>query len=172
MGLDDRQSRQGTTTQFIRQLGCPLQQSRVQIKYIPRIRFTARWTAKKQGHGAVCHRVLRQIIVHDEYVLAVLHPLLSHGAASVGCDILQGRQFAGRGGNHRRIIHGPMFIQVLHQLRDGRSLLPDGHIDAQYILAPLVDDRVHGDRCLSRLPVSNDQFPLSSSDGHHGVNGL
>ena len=45
-------------------------------------------------------------------------------------------------------------------------------IDADHVLALLVDDRVDGDRRLAGLPVTDDQLTLAASDGNQGVDGL
>ena len=50
--------------------------------------------------------------------------------------------------------------------------MADGHIHAFHILALLVNDGIQGNRRLACLTVPDDEFALSSSDGHHGVNSL
>lgn len=63
---------------------------------------------------------------------------------------------------------------------DGGALLTDGDVDAAHLLvhvarAPvvaLVDDRVDGQRGLTRLTVADDQLTLAAADRHHGVDGL
>src|SRR6267378_3322483 len=56
--------------------------------------------------------------------------------------------------------------------RDGRALLPDRHVDADHSLAPLVDDRVHGDGRLAGRAVADDQLALAAADGDHRVDRL
>ncbi len=65
-----------------------------------------------------------------------------------------------------------MLFERGEHARHGRLLLPHGHVDARNVLAPLVDDRVHGDGCLPGLAVADDQLPLPPADGDHRVDGL
>ena len=62
------------------------------------------------------------------------------------------------------------FQRIYHLCHCGR-FLPDGNIDADHILALLVQDRIHGNGSLPGLPVPDDQLTLSAADGEHGVNG-
>jgi hypothetical protein len=48
-------------------------------------------------------------------------------------------------------------------------LLTDGDIDAEYVGIPLIEDRIHSDGGLPRLPVPNDELPLTPANGDHGV---
>ena len=61
---------------------------------------------------------------------------------------------------------------MLDGLRDGRSLLADGDVDALHALALLVEDRVDGDRGLAGLAVADDQLALAAADRGHRVDGL
>ena len=63
------------------------------------------------------------------------------------------------------------FCRVLHDLRDGGGLLADGHIDADHVLALLVQDGVHSQGGLAGLTVADDQLTLAAADGEHGVDG-
>src|SRR5262249_33270476 len=55
---------------------------------------------------------------------------------------------------------------------DLEVLLTDGDVDADQVLAALVDDRIQGNSGLAGLPVANDQFTLPAPDGNHGVDSL
>ena len=48
--------------------------------------------------------------------------------------------------------------------------MPDCHIDTDNIFSLLVQNGVQGNRCLSSLPVADDQFSLASSYWKHGIN--
>ena len=70
-----------------------------------------------------------------------------------------------------------MLPQRLDQRRHGRSLLTHGDIDAidriaGLEIAPLVENRIHGDGRLARLAVADNQLALSAADRDHGVHGL
>src|SRR5207244_12376984 len=49
--------------------------------------------------------------------------------------------------------------------------LADGDVDAEQVLAALVDDRVQQDRGLPGLTVADEQLALSATDRDHGVDG-
>src|SRR5262249_33924985 len=55
---------------------------------------------------------------------------------------------------------------------DGRGLLSYRDVDADQLLALLVDDRVHRYRRLAGLAVANDELPLTAAYRHHGVDRL
>ena len=59
----------------------------------------------------------------------------------------------------------------MHQLCHGRRLLTDGVINADHILALLVQDGVNGNRGLTGLAVTDDQLTLATPNGEHRVNG-
>ena len=65
-----------------------------------------------------------------------------------------------------------MLFQRLDDTGHRGPLLPDRHIDAEDIQPLLVNDRVHRDRRLAGLTVTDDQLALSPSDGDHGIDGL
>ena len=65
-----------------------------------------------------------------------------------------------------------MLAQLLHTACHRRLLLADGDIDADHVLALLVDNGVDGDRRLAGLTVADDQLTLAASDGDQGVDGL
>src|SRR5438093_10334077 len=68
--------------------------------------------------------------------------------------------------------HGPELFEYLDDARNRRALLADGDVDADDVLALLVDDGVHRDGGLAGLPVADDQLPLATPDGDHRVDGL
>ena len=107
-----------------------------------------------------------------ERVLALVAEVLADGAAGVGRDVEEGRGLAGGGGDHDGVVHGPEVLERLHHLGHRRPLLADGDVDADDVLALLVDDRVEGDRGLAGLAVADDQLALAAADGHHAVDGL
>ena len=65
-----------------------------------------------------------------------------------------------------------MFRQGLDHLRDRGAFLADGDVDADDVLALLVDDGVDGNGGLAGLAVADDELALSAADRDHGVNGL
>ena len=61
-----------------------LEQAAVEVEDVARVRLAARRPAQQQRQLAVRLGLLRQVVVDDERGLAVVHPVLAHGAAGVG----------------------------------------------------------------------------------------
>ena len=57
-------------------------------------------------------------------------------------------------------------------LGDRRLLLADRDVDADHVLALLVDDRIDRDRGLAGLAIADDQLALTAADRDHRVDGL
>src|SRR5690606_29200089 len=70
------------------------------------------------------------------------------------------------------VLHRAGLFECPHHLRDRRLLLADRVVDADDVLALLIDDRVDGDGGLARLAVADDQLALAAADRHHAVDGL
>ena len=66
----------------------------------------------------------------------------------------------------------PCSSRASDHLGHGGRLLADGHVDADDVLALLVDDGVDGDGGLAGLAVADDELALAAADGDHGVDGL
>src|ERR1019366_9283575 len=77
-----------------------------------------------------------------------------------------------RRANHDAVFHGAEIFQRLHHLGHGGALLPDGHVDADYVAALLVDDGVERNGGLAGLAVADNQLALAAPDGNHGIDGL
>ena len=116
--------------------------------------------------------MLAQIVIDHQNMLALMHEVFAYGAAGIGRNVLQGRLLGGGGADNDGVVHGAGALQRVYQLRHGRALLTDGHIDADDILSLLVDDGIGGQNGLAGLPVADDQLTLAASDGDHAVNGL
>mmetsp|Transcript_30575 Transcript_30575/g.81834 ORF Transcript_30575/g.81834 Transcript_30575/m.81834 type:complete len:482 (+) Transcript_30575:537-1982(+) len=181
LGLDDRQRCQGATThRLLVHLGRALEQAGVEVEHVARVGLTARGPAQQQGHLAVRDRLLGQVIVEDDRVLARVAKVLRHGAASVGRQELQGRGVGGRRRHDRSVLQAIVLAQDLEQLRHGGALLADGHVDAVQVQLRvgacvdglLVQDGVDRDGGLARLPVADDELALPAADRDEAVDGL
>ena len=106
----------GTAAQIVAHPAGALQQTGVQIEHVAGVSLTSRGTADQQRQGTVGHGVLGQVIVDDQDMLALMHEILAHGTAGVGCDILQGRQLGRCSGHHDGVAHGTGFGQALHKV--------------------------------------------------------
>ena len=144
----------------------------MQVEDVAGVRLAARWATKEQRELTVGLSLLRKVVVDDEGVLAVLHPLLSEGATGERGEELERRRVAGGGDHDHGVLHGTRVLEELHGLGHRRVLLTDGHVDALNAEALLVQDGVDGDRGLARLTVTDDQLTLATADRGHGVNGL
>jgi hypothetical protein len=89
--------------------------------------------------------------------------------------------FRGGGGNNDRVLHGVVLLEGLDELGNGGTLLADGDVDTVELLGVvtgsvvptlLVKHGVKGDGSLTSLTITNDQLTLTTSDRHHGVDGL
>src|SRR5699024_8275814 len=84
LGLDDRQGGQRTGAHVVGQLRRALQQTGVQVEDVTRVRLASRRTTQQQGDGAVGLGLLGQVIVNDQDVLALVHPVLAQGGTREG----------------------------------------------------------------------------------------
>src|SRR5690606_6237813 len=149
-----------------------LQQARVQVEHVARVRFTARRTAQQQRHLAVGPGLLGQVVIDDERIFAAIAEVFAHRAAGIGCDVLQRGRFGRRSGNDDGVFHRAVFFELAHDVRDRGGFLADRDVDALNARALLVDDGVDGERGLAGLAVTNDELALAAADRHHGVDRL
>ena len=68
---------------------------------------------------------LREVIVDDQHVAAVIHEVFAERSARVGGDILQRGRGARRGVDDDSVVHRAAAGEVLHELGDGAGLLAD-----------------------------------------------
>jgi hypothetical protein len=144
----------------------------MQIEHVARVRLAPRRPAKQQRDLPVGPSLLGQVVVDDERILAAVAEVLAHGAAGIRRDVLHGRGFGSGGRNHDGVGHRAVLFELAHYVGDCGSLLADRDVDAEEILALLVDDRVHRHRGLAGLAVANDELALAAADRHHGVDRL
>ena len=104
--FDDRQCRHAAAAECIGKMRGALQQTGVQVENVARIGFTARGTLEQKAQCTVRDSVLREVIVHDEDVSALIHEVLAECAAGIRCDVLQGSRVTGGGVDDDGVIHG------------------------------------------------------------------
>ena len=144
----------------------------MEVEDVAGVGFTSRRTTEQQGHLAIGHSLLGQVVVHDEGVLAVVAVIFGHGATGVGRDILQRGRLGSGSRNDGGVLHGTMLAQGVGHERDSGAFLPDSHIEAVHVGILLGKDGVDADGGLAGLTVADDQFALPAADGGHGVDGL
>src|SRR5271157_2597576 len=172
LGFDERQRGQRTAAVFVVQLGGALQQPAVQVEHVAGVGLAPRRAAQQERDFTIGSGVLGKVVVDAQGVPAAVAEILAYGAAREGRDVLHGGRVRGRRAHHDAVFHGAVIFQRLHHLGHGGALLPDGHVDANYVAALLVDDGVEGDGGLAGLAIADDQLALAAPDGNHGVDGL
>ena len=105
-------------------------------------------------------------------MLDLIHEVLRHGDAGVRCEVLQRRALGSRRGDDDGVLHGAVLFERLDDARDRRSLLADGDVDADAVLALLVQDRIDRDGRFADAAVADDELALAAADRHEGVDGL
>ena len=159
--LDDRQRGERAGAALVAELGGALEQTAVQVEDVAGVGLAAGRAAQQQRHLAVRLGLLRQVVVHDQRVLAVLHPVLAHRAAGVRGEVLE-RRGVGRGRrDDDRVVQRAVLGEDVDRVRDRRALLTDGDVDALHALTLLVQDRVDADRRLAGLAVADDELALA-----------
>src|SRR5579863_3785714 len=167
--LDYRERRHRAASHFLGELRCALEQPRMQIKDVARVRLTPRRAAQQQRHLAVRLRVLREIVVHDENVFARIHELFGHRATGKRRQPAKRRRLGRTHGNDGRVSHRALLLQNLSQRGDRRVLLADRDVNAADVASLLIDDRVDGHGGLSGRTIADDQLALSLSNRNERV---
>ncbi len=116
--------------------------------------------------------MLRQVVVHDQGVAALVQEVLGHRGAGVRGDVLDRRGLVGGRGDDDRRVERAGLGQRLRQVDDGRHPLTDRHVDRDDARVLVVDDRVDRDRRLAGLAVADDQLALTAADRDHRVDRL
>src|SRR5690606_5448054 len=133
-----------------------------------------------QRHLAIGDGLLRKIVIDDHRVHAVVAEIFAHRAAGVGREELQRSGLRCGRGDDDRIFHRAIFFELADDLRDGRTLLADGDVDAIELLRLviagvrllLIDEGVDRDGGLAGLTVADDQLALAAADGNERVERL
>ena len=154
------------------QLRRALEQPRVEIEDVARIRLAPGRPPQQQRDLAIRLRVLGEVVVDAQRVAVAVAEVLAHHARRVRADVEQRRRVGRRGGDDDRVAHRVVVLERLHDLRDRRLLLPDRAVDADDAAVLLVEDCVDRDGGLAGLAVADDQLALTAPDRHHGVDGF
>src|SRR5690606_39071023 len=149
-----------------------LEQAAVQVEHVAGVRLASRRAAQQQRDLPVGPGLLGQVVVDDQRVLTAVAEVLAHRAARVGRQVLHRGRIGRAGCDDDGVGHRAGLFQLAHHVGDRRRLLADRDVDADQVLALLVDDRVDGDRGLAGLAVADDQLALAAADRHHRVDRL
>ena len=149
----------------------------MQVEHISRVSLASGRTAQDQGDFPVCDSLFREVIVDDKRITARIAEILPDGSSGKSGIVLQGGRVSGSGCDNDGVVHGSLAAESLDKRCYGACLLAYGNVDTIYRLPleelrPLVDDRIDCDCGLPGLAVADDQLPLATPDGDHGINSL
>src|SRR5215831_16769200 len=105
-------------------------------------------------------------------MLLVVTEVLSHGAGSVGRDVLHRCGFGSRGSNNDGVVHRSGIGKYLDHLCDRRALLPNCVVNTDEVIALVVDDCVDRNRGLACLTVTDNELALSAANRNHAIDGF
>jgi hypothetical protein len=165
---------------LVAHLGGTLEETRVEVEDVTGVSLTSGRTTEKEGHLTVGNGLLGKIVEDDDGVLAVVTEPLTDGGTGERSNVLQGSGLRGSGGDNDGVLHGVVLLEGLDQLGNGGSLLSNGNVDTVELLglvvsvvpSLLVKHGIESNGGLSGLTVTDDQLTLTTSNGHHGVDGL
>lgn len=113
-------------------------------------------------------------------MFAIITEPFTHSASRERSEVLEGGSLGSGGGNNDGVFHGVVLLQSLNELSDSGTLLSDSNVDTVELLvlvlavipSLLVEDGVNGNGGFAGLTITNDEFTLTTTNGHHGVDGL
>ncbi len=85
---------------------------------------------------------------------------------------MESSRFGRRSRNDDGIVHRPVLFERADDINHAGGFLADRYIDADDIVALLIDDGIKGNRRLSGLAITDDELTLSAANGNHGIDGL
>src|SRR5947208_2986375 len=113
LGLDDRQRGQRATAERVVELRRALEQARVQVEHVSRIRLAPGRPPEQQRELPVRRGVLGEVVVDAERVALPVPEVLPHRDARVRRDVLEGGRLGRRGHDDRRVLHGARVFEDL-----------------------------------------------------------
>merc|ERR1711907_27862 len=153
-------------------LGRALQQTRMQIEHITWVSLSARGATKQQRHLAVGDSLLREVVVDDQCMHAIVAEVLAHDTTCVWCQILQrssvGRSCSNDGGKWEAALS----LKGGHEGGNGGALLADSDINTIQLVGfgtgivnrLLIKDGIKGNSSLASLTIADDQLTLTTAD--------
>lgn len=181
LSLDNGESGEGSTAERLVHLSGSLQKSGVKVENISGVSLSARRSSKKKRHLSVSDGLLGEIVEDDKGVHTVISEVLANSASGIRSEELKRSSLGSSSGNDDGVVHGTGVGENLNDVRNSRSLLTDGNVDAVESLGNiaslfevvlLVEDGIDGDSSLSSLSISDDKLSLSSADWNKGINSL
>src|SRR5919107_539358 len=99
--------------------------------------------AQEERHLPVRVRVLGEVVVDRQRVLALPEEVLADRRARVRGEELDRRGLVGGGGDDDRVVHRARVLERLRDADHGRHALPDRDVDRDDAGVLVVDDRVY-----------------------------
>ena len=84
LGLNNRESCEGTVTVVLIHLGGTLEETRVEIENVTGVSLTTWGTSEKEGHLTVSDGLLGEIVINDKSVHTIVTEVLTDSASGVG----------------------------------------------------------------------------------------
>jgi hypothetical protein len=177
LGLNNGEGGKGTSTVVIVHLGGTLEETGMEVENISGVSLTTRGATEEEGHLAVSNSLLGEIVVDDKSVHAVVTEVLTDGASGVGGQELEGSGVGGSGSNNNGVLEGVTFAEETNDVGDGGALLTNSDVDAvkglrlvaSFVLSLLVKDGVNSNSGFASLTITNDEFTLSTANGHLNI---
>src|SRR5690625_345904 len=180
LGFNDRQCGQRTCTQIVGELRSTLQQTGVQVEDVTWVSFAARRATQQQGNRTVSFSLLGQVIVDDQDVVALVHPVLTKSSTGERCQPLEACRVRSRSSHDGGVLQSALLFEGLADTSDGGALLTNSDVDTTNLLvlvagfpvSLLVKDGVDADCGFTSLTVTNDELTLTATDWGHSINSL
>ena len=154
------------------QMGGAFEHPRVDVEDVAGEGFASGRSAKQQRQLAIGAGVMGEIVVDDQHVATRFHEVFGDAGRGVRRDVGETRRVVALGHDHDGVLHRALFAEVGHGLRHGGRALADGAIDAQDILAALVEDGVDRNGGLAGLPIAQNQLALTTPDRNERIDHL
>ena len=111
--------------------------------------------------------MLREIVVHNENILALFHEIFSRRACAVRRKILHGGAVGCTGCNNKSIAVRSGCPYLVYNMSNGGCLLTDRTVNTDNSRIFLIHNRLKGYRCFSGLTVSDYKLALTAPDRNH-----
>ena len=154
----------------------------MKIEDVTGIGFTAGRATQQQAHLAIGNGLLRQIVINNQRMHAIVAEIFTHRAGCIRRQELHWCRIRRRGSHNNRIFQRTLLFQRAHNLRNRGPLLTNRNIDAEQFLAIiiascrihrlLVDEGIDRNGGLACLAVANDQFTLATTHRDQAVDCL
>ena len=144
----------------------------MKVEDVPGKRLAAGRPSQQEAELSIGIRVLREVVVDEQRVLALVEEVLAHRTSGERGHPFDRRCLLGGRRDDDRVLHRTGVAQPLDHLRDRRALLADRDVDADHVPAPLVQDRVDRNRRLAGRAVADDELALPAADRNHRVDRL